>query len=197
MNIKQIALNPCPCGKTPTKLCLCDAGQGGKWANVSGDCCNEWTLEFRTEYNALDSEKCIELATERWNEATNALIGDSEPVCYTWNDDGVDKYTNDKDYVEALVEALHKRITVIPLFTKPPSLIAKEAECERLRELLAESANTIANNVGECERLRKALEGLVKDLKMRADNLKQEDAQGVVACGNGVWIRACEALKGE
>lgn len=45
------------------------------------------------------------------------------------------------------------------------------------------------------ERLREALKGLVDDLIMRANNLKQKDAIGVVACGNGAWIRANEALK--
>lgn len=63
-------LAPCPCGKTPKKLFVNDNGQGGKWAEVSGDCCAEWTIEFRTSYTALDSEECLGYATQAWNEAT-------------------------------------------------------------------------------------------------------------------------------
>lgn len=62
----------CPCGETPKKLIICDAGQGGKWANVTGDCCAEWTIEFRTQYEKLDSNECMELAIEAWNEAPRA-----------------------------------------------------------------------------------------------------------------------------
>jgi len=62
-------LKKCPCGETPSKLWITDAGQGGKWAHVAGMCCNEWMIEFRTEYNGLDSDKCMELAIENWNEA--------------------------------------------------------------------------------------------------------------------------------
>ena len=59
----------CPCGKRPNKLHITDAGQGSKWANVMGDCCREWMIEFRTSYYALDSDECIKLAIEAWNEA--------------------------------------------------------------------------------------------------------------------------------
>jgi len=65
-------LKPCPCGKTPERLCISDAGQGGKWANVSGYCCGEWTIEFRTSYEALDSDKCMEYAIQAWNESPRA-----------------------------------------------------------------------------------------------------------------------------
>jgi len=65
---------------------------------------------------------CLYAINTELTAFANALIGDSEPYSYTWSDDGVDKYTNDKDYVESL----HKRITVTPLFTKPPS--TKDAE---------------------------------------------------------------------
>ena len=65
-------LKPCPCGKVPTKVFATDAGQGGKWANVSGDCCGEWSIEFRTQYAALGSSECMNLAVEAWNEAPRA-----------------------------------------------------------------------------------------------------------------------------
>lgn len=51
------------------------------------------------------------------------------------------------------------------------------------------------DNTAEVARLREALNGLVSDLEMRADKLKQADAQGVVACGNGAYTRAKEALE--
>jgi len=63
-------LKPCPCGITPTDLCIVDAGQGGKWAYVYGNCCQYWEIEFRTEYNDLESDKCMELAIYSWNIAT-------------------------------------------------------------------------------------------------------------------------------
>jgi hypothetical protein len=65
-------LKPCPCGKIPKELGITDAGQGGKWAQVMGDCCGEWTIEFRTMYEALDSSECMKLATDAWNEAPRA-----------------------------------------------------------------------------------------------------------------------------
>jgi len=59
----------CPCGKTPKELFIADAGQGGKWAYVYGDCCSVWEIEFRTEYYGLDSNECMKLAIEAWNDA--------------------------------------------------------------------------------------------------------------------------------
>lgn len=62
-------LKPCPCGKTPERLYIVDIGQGSKWANVMGNCCNEWMVEFRAHYKRLSSEECMKLAIEGWNEA--------------------------------------------------------------------------------------------------------------------------------
>ena len=62
----------CPCGIVPSTLNITDSGQGGKWADASGDCCGCWEIEFRTEYNALDSAECMVLAIEAWNEAPRA-----------------------------------------------------------------------------------------------------------------------------
>ena len=67
-------LLPCPCGKIPEMLIVSDAGQGGKWAYVSGNCCSEWELEFRTDYYNLDTKECLDLATERWNEAPRTAL---------------------------------------------------------------------------------------------------------------------------
>ena len=67
-------LKPCPCGKTPKKLIISDAGQGGKWAYVGGDCCEDWEIEFRTDYYALDDPKCERLAIQCWNEAERGFV---------------------------------------------------------------------------------------------------------------------------
>lgn len=61
-------LKQCPCGKTPTALNLMGNGQGVKWAWASGNCCSEWWIEFRTGYESLESEKCMEYAIKSWNE---------------------------------------------------------------------------------------------------------------------------------
>ena len=75
-------LKPCPCGETPDTLHIVDNGQGGKWANASGSCCNEWSIEFRTQY-FKDGDALLELATERWNEAPRAT---SPPATQTKHD---------------------------------------------------------------------------------------------------------------
>ena len=58
-------LKPCPCGKTPSQLFICDTNQGGKYADVLGDCCSEWKLEFRQQYTSGDA--AMKLATDAWN----------------------------------------------------------------------------------------------------------------------------------
>jgi len=62
-------MKKCGCGKTPTELYITDAGQGGKWAMVSGVCCGEWMVEFKTQYNGLRSDECMALAIESWDDA--------------------------------------------------------------------------------------------------------------------------------
>lgn len=59
-------LKPCPCGATPIGLVI-EAGYISKYANVSGQCCNEWSTEFITKYKSLDSVECMELAIQCWN----------------------------------------------------------------------------------------------------------------------------------
>ncbi len=72
-HVDSIVIKPCPCGKTPESLHSVDNGQGMKWAQVSGNCCGEWSIEFRTGYNRLDSRECKDYALEAWNEAPRAL----------------------------------------------------------------------------------------------------------------------------
>ena len=62
-------LKRCPCGKIPESVDIYDACQGGKWAFVTGSCCDEWHIEFRAEYKAIDSDECMVLAIEAWNDA--------------------------------------------------------------------------------------------------------------------------------
>lgn len=58
-------LKPCPCGKTPEKLVI--QSPGGKWSNVSGDCCGEWFIEAKLWYHEKDEAERI--AEKFWNES--------------------------------------------------------------------------------------------------------------------------------
>lgn len=62
-------LKPCPCGELPTELTIGDAGQGGKYATVAGNCCGYWTIEFRTDYWLPNTPKCKARAMRVWNSA--------------------------------------------------------------------------------------------------------------------------------
>ena len=61
-------LKRCPCGEVPAFLGIHE-GATMKYAYCSGDCCGEWNIEFRTGYNDVQSEKCMELAIDAWNDA--------------------------------------------------------------------------------------------------------------------------------
>jgi len=63
-------LRPCPCGETPEALTLVE-GSSCKWAFVSGNCCNEWLIEFRTDYCNLDASEpeIEERMIAAWNNA--------------------------------------------------------------------------------------------------------------------------------
>jgi len=62
-------LKPCPCGETPKKLHISHNGQGDKWMECSGSCCGSWLVEFKAYYHDENSEECMGLAIEEWNEA--------------------------------------------------------------------------------------------------------------------------------
>lgn len=70
--MKKPTLRPCPCGETPSELIICDTGQGGKYADVFGDCCSDWKIEFRQQYKTGD--EAMELATAAWNLATRGAV---------------------------------------------------------------------------------------------------------------------------
>ena len=59
----------CPCGKTPKSIGIYMISQGGKWGFAVPDCCGEWMIEFRTQYNHEDTDECRKLALEAWNDA--------------------------------------------------------------------------------------------------------------------------------
>jgi hypothetical protein len=59
----------CPCGDIPTVLCVDDLGYSSKHARVSGNCCGEWSVEFRTGYAEPGSNEIDFMAREAWNAA--------------------------------------------------------------------------------------------------------------------------------
>ena len=67
-----MSLRPCGCGKTPEKLCIYESSSTCKYFWVSGDCCGDWHIEFRTDYHNADSPECMELATKAWNSVSRA-----------------------------------------------------------------------------------------------------------------------------
>ena len=67
---------PCPCGEIPEKLCVQEAGPSCRWAMVNGYCCGDWHIEFRTNYEPLDSEENKRMAREAWNAAPRGTGND-------------------------------------------------------------------------------------------------------------------------
>jgi hypothetical protein len=66
-------LLPCPCGKTPTALNLYAGHVAGKYACASGNCCDEWFVEFRANYMQLAWDGALkDIATKAWNESPRA-----------------------------------------------------------------------------------------------------------------------------
>jgi len=63
-------LAPCPCGKTPTRLVITGEHATPKWAQYHGDCCGEWIIEFRNQYNDLADDASTSLAEIAWNNAS-------------------------------------------------------------------------------------------------------------------------------
>ena len=57
-------LKQCPCGKTPTKLDITETLYG-KWIDIMGNCCGEWTIEARNGYSKGDD--MMKNAITAWN----------------------------------------------------------------------------------------------------------------------------------
>lgn len=68
MTIEQ-TLATCPCGQIPPRLVLCGEGERPKYAYVSGYCCGEWHVEFRSEWRDLTGDETMALARAAWNRA--------------------------------------------------------------------------------------------------------------------------------
>lgn len=73
MDTKELReLAPCPCGKTPAGLVVQGDGGSEKWAQVSGNCCGEWSIEFRNQYAPIPGDESMSLAVSAWNDATRS-----------------------------------------------------------------------------------------------------------------------------
>lgn len=73
-------LKKCPCGNAPKSLQI-NAQDRDKWAFVSGDCCGEWSIEYRNNYARVPSEESMERARVAWNNAPReALRQQTAPV---------------------------------------------------------------------------------------------------------------------
>jgi hypothetical protein len=62
-------LKPCFCGEIPTELILMPSDGSYKYAFACGNCCGDWSIEFRTNYKKLESPECMELAIKAWNNS--------------------------------------------------------------------------------------------------------------------------------
>lgn len=61
-------MKPCPCGETPKKIVI-EGDDRAKWARCYGDCCGEWIVEYRNNYNRIPSDEAQTLAEQAWNDA--------------------------------------------------------------------------------------------------------------------------------
>ena len=60
-------LTKCPCGETPTVIVVLENGHYGSCAFAVPDCCDEWAVQFNTEYQVGIALK--PLAVRAWNKA--------------------------------------------------------------------------------------------------------------------------------
>jgi len=59
-------MKKCPCGKIPNKLIIIGSNQ--KWSLCCGDCCENWFIEFYSDYLNDNDPKLKEIAEKAWNE---------------------------------------------------------------------------------------------------------------------------------
>ncbi len=69
------ALARCPCGEVPDEVGTM-SGVSSKHAWVGGNCCGEWFVEFRTNYEPIGSPERMALATKAWNKANRGGLRD-------------------------------------------------------------------------------------------------------------------------
>ena len=72
-------LKPCPCGKIPEVLAMVQ-GSTDRWGYVSGNCCGEWEVEFRTSFHKIDSYECLVEAIKYWNQAPRTKPDNTELI---------------------------------------------------------------------------------------------------------------------
>lgn len=65
---KEKPLAPCPCGKVPSVLVV-DVLPGGKYGTVTGNCCGEWSVEFRNGFEQ-NQDAVMEKGKQGWNDAS-------------------------------------------------------------------------------------------------------------------------------
>lgn len=64
--LKMEKLKECPCGETPNRIHIYN--EDCKYAHAAGDCCEDWIIEFRSDYaNGVQLEK---LAIKAWNDTS-------------------------------------------------------------------------------------------------------------------------------
>jgi hypothetical protein len=63
---KEIGIKRCPCGEYPSQV-MVDDGDSVKWNRVSGDCCGDWEIEFRSDYKT--GAALYSAAKDAWNNA--------------------------------------------------------------------------------------------------------------------------------
>lgn len=61
----------CPCGEKPSKLSISET-LSGKWIDVSGDCCGEWSIETRNSYATGIPQ--MNNAIRGWNMSPRAAV---------------------------------------------------------------------------------------------------------------------------
>jgi len=70
-------LKPCPCGRTPKRLCVAP-GSTYRWLYVQGDCGCGWMLKARSTGYKATEESDYEAAVKEWNDmerSTNPITG--------------------------------------------------------------------------------------------------------------------------
>jgi len=66
----KLDLNHCPCGEKPEGLYI-EMPERGKYGRATGQCCAEWSVEFRNGYEA-NPDKTLAKAAKAWNDAPRA-----------------------------------------------------------------------------------------------------------------------------
>ena len=154
-------LKACFCGEIPESLHLED--NGCKWAFASGSCCNEWSIEFRTNYYKLDSTEIKELAAKAWNESKRgkdprikAMLDKVDALRLFYCGGKITEFTGGK--VFAAKEILTELKVIADRSEGEEEQGWYENEADRLRENNAELCSAIKaiySYFGEDERLAK------------------------------------------